>query len=77
MTPGVNGRVGQGQARVIQEVSNCVVIKRQSLYSLTDLEPRPCELSNDVGINSLGRLFQEIRVFPTYFPIREWTLIRA
>ena len=49
---------------VIQEVINCVVIKNQSQYSLTDLEPPPCELSNDVGINLLGRPLQEIRVFP-------------
>ena len=53
---------GQGQARVIQEVTNCVVIRNQSQYSLTDLEPPPCELCNDVGINLLGSLLQEIRV---------------
>ena len=51
--------------RVIQKVTNCVVIKNQSQYSLTDLEPPPCELSNDVGINLLGRSLQEIWVFPT------------
>ena len=60
----VNDRGGQGQARVIQEVTNCVVIKTQSQYSLTDLEPPPCELSNDVGINLLGRLLQEVQRFP-------------
>ena len=49
---------------VTQEVANCVVIKHQSQYSLTDLEPPPCKLSNDVGIKSLGHLLQEIRVFP-------------
>ena len=58
---------GAGPSRVIQEVSNCVVIKHQSQYSLTDLEPPLCELSNDVGINSLGRLLQELRVFPHVF----------
>ena len=59
-----NTRGGQGQARVIQEVTNCVVIKNQSQYSLTDLESPPCELSNDVRINLLGHSLQEIRVFP-------------
>ena len=67
---GVNARVGQGQAHVIQEVTNCVVIKNQSPYSLTDLEPPSCERFNDVGINSLGCPLQEIRVFLMYSPIR-------
>ena len=62
---------GQGQARVLQEVTNSVVIKNQSPYSLTDLEPPPCELSKDVGINSLGRPLQEIRVFPHVFSYSE------
>ena len=66
-TPGVNERGGQSQARVIQEVTNCVLIKNQSPYSLTDLEPPPCELSNDVGINSLECTLQEIRVFSHVF----------
>ena len=52
--------------RVIQEVTNCVIIESQSQYSLTDLEPLPCELSNDVRINLLRRPLQEIRVFPTF-----------
>ena len=51
----------------MQEVTNCVVIKNQSPYSLTDLEPPSCELSNDVGINSLGRPLQEITGFPHIF----------
>ena len=59
---------GQGQAHVIQEVTNCVVMKNQSQYSLTDLEPPPCELSNDVGINTLGCPLQEIRLFPMSSP---------
>ena len=71
----VNDRGGQGQARVIQEVTNSVVIKTQSQYSLTDLEPPPCELSNDVGINLLGRLLQEVQRFPTSSPIIEQTLV--
>ena len=48
---------------VRQEVTNCVVIKNESQYSLTDLEPLPCDLSSDVGIKSLGPPFQEILVF--------------
>ena len=60
-----------GPSHVIQEVSNCVVIKHQSPYSITDLEPPPCELSNDVGINSLGRLLQEIQVFSHVFSYSE------
>ena len=64
LTPGVNARGGQGQASDIQEVTNCVVLKNQSQYSLTNLEPPPCELSNDVKINLLGRPLQEIRVSP-------------
>ena len=73
MTPGVNARVyiGQGQVHVIQEAPNCVVIKKQSQYSLTDLEPLSCEHSNKVGIYSLGHPLREIRVFPTHSPIRE------
>ena len=70
----MNARGREGQARVIQEVTNCVLIKNQSQYSLTDLEPPPCELSNDVGINLLGRPLQESRFFPTSFPIMEQSL---
>ena len=62
---------------VMQEVTNCVVIKNQSQYSLTNLEPPPCELLNDVGINQLGHPLQEIRVFPTSSPIIEQTLLQG
>ena len=66
----------EGRAkRVIQEVTKCVVIKNQSQYSLTDLEPPACELFNDVGINLLGRPFHEIWIFPTSSPIIEQTLV--
>ena len=63
---------GQGQACVIQEVTNCVIIKNQSQYSLTDLEP-PCEVSSDVGLNLLGRPLQTYGFFPMSFPIIEQT----
>ena len=69
-------RGGQGQVRVMQEVTNCVVIKNQSRYSLTALEPPPCELSNDVGINLLGRPLQEIRVF-SHVLLFEQTLVNT
>ena len=48
--------------------------KNQSQCSLTDLEPPPCELYNNVGIDLLGRPLQDIQVFPTSSPILEQTL---
>ena len=45
-------------------IQYCVVIMNQSQYSLTDLAPPPCELSNYVIINLLERSLQEIRVSP-------------